>query len=45
MPTRPPPRSAPLPQEHRQDPRRSRLRRIVPTVGSFFTPLKLVGAG
>jgi hypothetical protein len=30
------------PQEHRQDPRRSRLKRIVPTIGSFFTPLKLV---
>ena len=30
--------------EHRQDPRNSRLRRMVPTVGSFFTPLKLVEA-
>ncbi|KIZ01088.1 IMP-specific 5'-nucleotidase 1 [Monoraphidium neglectum] len=30
--------------DHRQDPRRSRLKRIVPTVGSFFTPLKLVEA-
>lgn len=28
--------------EHRQDPRRSRLRRMVPTIGNFFTPLKLV---
>lgn len=31
-------------QEHRSDPRRSKLKRIVPTVGSFFTPLKLVEA-
>ncbi|GBF91062.1 hypothetical protein Rsub_03918 [Raphidocelis subcapitata] len=30
--------------EHRQDPRRSRLKRIVPTIGTFFTPLKLVEA-
>ncbi|CAL5220580.1 g2618 [Coccomyxa viridis] len=30
--------------EHRQDPRRSRLKRVVPCVGSFFTPLKLVEA-
>ena len=30
--------------DHRQDPRRSRLRRVVPTVGSFFTPLGLVDA-
>ncbi|KAI8465948.1 MAG: IMP-specific 5-nucleotidase [Monoraphidium minutum] len=30
--------------EHRQDPRRSRLRRIAPTVGNFFTPLRLVDA-
>lgn len=30
--------------EHRQDPRHSRLRRMVPNVGSFFTPLKLVEA-
>lgn len=30
--------------EHRRDPRNSRLRRMVPTVGSFFTPLKLVEA-
>ena len=27
-----------------QDPKRSRLRRMVPSVGSFFTPLKLVEA-
>ena len=31
-------------EEHRRDPRASRLRRIVPTLGSFFTPLKLVDA-
>ena len=30
--------------EHRRDPRASRLRRMVPTVGSFFTPLRLVNA-
>ncbi|KAI8475916.1 MAG: IMP-specific 5'-nucleotidase-domain-containing protein [Monoraphidium minutum] len=30
--------------DHRRDPRRSRLKRIVPTVGSFFTPLRLVDA-
>ena len=30
--------------EHRQDPRISRLRRMVPTLGSFFTPLRLVDA-
>ena len=30
--------------EHRRDPKRSRLRRMVPTVGTFFTPLKLVDA-
>ena len=30
--------------EHRQDPRQSRLRRMVPSVGSFFTPLRLVEA-
>ncbi|KAK9807006.1 hypothetical protein WJX72_010564 [[Myrmecia] bisecta] len=30
--------------EHRQDPRQSRLRRMVPTVGSFYTPLRLVDA-
>lgn len=30
--------------EHRRDPRNSRLKRMVPTVGSFFTPLKLVEA-
>lgn len=29
--------------EHRNDPRTSRLRRLVPTLGSFFTPLRLVG--
>ena len=30
---------------HVQDPKRSRLRRMVPTVGSFFTPkLRLVDA-
>ena len=27
-----------------QDPRRSRLKRMVPCVGSFFTPLRLVDA-
>lgn len=26
--------------EHRKDPRSSRLRRMVPTIGSFFVPLK-----
>lgn len=31
-------------EEHRQDPRGSRLHRIVPTIGSFFTPLRLVDA-
>ncbi|CAK0783513.1 hypothetical protein CVIRNUC_006712 [Coccomyxa viridis] len=30
--------------EHRQDPRRSRLKRMVPSVGAFFTPLKLTEA-
>lgn len=30
--------------EHRQEPRHSRLRKMVPSVGSFFTPLKLVDA-
>lgn len=30
--------------EHRQQPRHSRLRKMVPSVGSFFTPLKLVEA-
>ena len=30
--------------EHRQEPRHSRLRKMVPSVGSFFTPLKLVEA-
>jgi IMP and pyridine-specific 5'-nucleotidase len=30
--------------EHRRDPRSSRLRRIVPNIGSFFTPLRLVDA-
>ena len=30
--------------EHRQEPRHSRLRRMVPSVGSFFTPLRLVEA-
>ncbi|GAB4818971.1 hypothetical protein N2152v2_006017 [Parachlorella kessleri] len=30
--------------EHRKDPRQSRLRRMVPTVGSFFTPIRLVEA-
>jgi len=29
-------------QEHRQDPRRSKLLRMVPTVGTFFTPLRLL---
>lgn len=27
-----------------QDPRRSRLKRMVPSVGSFFTPIKLMEA-
>ena len=27
-----------------QDPRRSRLKRMVPVVGSFFTPIRLVDA-
>lgn len=31
-------------QEHRSDPRRSKLKRMVPTIGSFFTPLKLSAA-
>ncbi|KAF6251627.1 IMP-specific 5'-nucleotidase-domain-containing protein [Scenedesmus sp. NREL 46B-D3] len=31
-------------QEHRSDPRRSKLKRIVPNVGSFFTPLRLADA-
>ncbi|GIL80770.1 hypothetical protein Vretimale_9127 [Volvox reticuliferus] len=30
--------------EHRQDPKRSRLRRLIPGIGAFFTPLKLVEA-
>ena len=30
--------------EHRRDPRASRLRRMVPNLGSFFTPLRLVDA-
>ncbi|KAL3138405.1 hypothetical protein ABBQ32_006201 [Trebouxia sp. C0010 RCD-2024] len=30
--------------EHRQQPQHSRLKRMVPSVGSFFTPLKLVDA-
>eukprot|EP00197_Chlamydomonas_leiostraca_P009671 CAMPEP_0202866692 /NCGR_PEP_ID=MMETSP1391-20130828/8306_1 /ASSEMBLY_ACC=CAM_ASM_000867 /TAXON_ID=1034604 /ORGANISM="Chlamydomonas leiostraca, Strain SAG 11-49" /LENGTH=452 /DNA_ID=CAMNT_0049546665 /DNA_START=324 /DNA_END=1683 /DNA_ORIENTATION=+ len=30
--------------EHRQDPRRSRLKRLVPQLGNFFTQLKLVDA-
>ncbi|KAH7622210.1 putative IMP-specific 5'-nucleotidase 1 [Nannochloris sp. 'desiccata'] len=30
--------------DHRRDPRASRLRRMVPTLGSFFTPLRLVNA-
>ncbi|KAG2486034.1 hypothetical protein HYH03_015242 [Edaphochlamys debaryana] len=30
--------------EHRQDPKRSRLRRLIPNIGTFFTPLKLVEA-
>ncbi|KAJ9533609.1 hypothetical protein QJQ45_026671, partial [Haematococcus lacustris] len=30
--------------EHRQDPRRSRLRRLVPQLGNFFTSLRLVDA-
>lgn len=31
-------------QEYRQDPLRCKLKRIVPTIGSFFTPLRLVEA-
>lgn len=38
-----PPPSLPL-QEHRKDPARSMLRRILPTAGPFVKPLKLVGA-
>jgi hypothetical protein len=30
--------------EHRRDPRSSRLKRMVPTIGQFYTPLKLVDA-
>ena len=30
--------------EHRQEPRHSRLKKMVPSIGSFFTPLKLVEA-
>ncbi len=30
--------------EHRQDPGRSRLKRLVPQLGNFFCPLKLVEA-
>ena len=30
--------------EHRRQPRDSRLRRMVPSIGSFFTPLRLVDA-
>ncbi len=30
--------------EHRKDPNRSRLKRLVPQLGQFFTPLKLVDA-
>lgn len=30
--------------EHRQDARKSRLRRMVPTIGHFFTPLRLLDA-
>ena len=30
--------------EHRQQPRHSRLKKMVPSIGSFFTPLKLVEA-
>jgi IMP and pyridine-specific 5'-nucleotidase len=30
--------------EHRRDPRGSRLGRVVPTLGTFFTPLRLVDA-
>eukprot|EP00887_Chlorella_sp_A99_P006869 scaffold2.g6869.t1 len=30
--------------EHRKEPRQSRLRRLVPLLGSFFTPLRLVDA-
>ena len=30
--------------EHRQEPRHSRLRKMVPSIGSFFTPLRLVEA-
>lgn len=30
--------------EHRREPRMSKLRRIVPTIGSFYTPLKMTEA-
>lgn len=30
--------------EHRKDPRSSKLKRMVPTVGTFFTPMRLVEA-
>lgn len=30
--------------EHRKDPRNSKLKRMVPTVGTFFTPMRLVEA-
>jgi IMP and pyridine-specific 5'-nucleotidase len=30
--------------EHKQDPRRSRLRRLIPSIGSIFLPLRLVEA-
>lgn len=49
VPLRTPPHNSPpqscVSQEHRQDPKRSRLRRLVPQLGNFFTPLKLVGRG
>lgn len=38
------PRRVCVTQEHRSDPRRSKLKRMVPTVGSFFTPLRLTAA-
>lgn len=31
-------------EDHRSDPRASRLSRVVPTLGNFFTPLRLVDA-
>ena len=31
-------------EEHRQDPKRSRLKRLLPQLSHFFLPLKLVEA-